>query len=72
MLQEIIVYIILAISFIIALYKMIGFFGVFNSTSSKSACGSCTSGGCGSCSLKSSINQKPPLFPIKIDTERLN
>lgn len=71
MLQEIIVYIILFISFGITIYKMLGFLNIFKENRNKSACGSCAAGSCGSCSMKSYQHLPNSIQNLKIDTEDL-
>jgi len=71
MIQEILVYVILIISFGISLYKFIGFFGLFKTKASHSACGTCTSGGCGSCSIGQYQHLPNKINRLKIDTEKI-
>lgn len=71
MIQEIIVYSILIVTFGLTFYKLIGFFEVFRNGSTKSACGTCSSGSCGSCSLKPTIEHNKPFYPLKVDHEKM-
>ncbi|NPD47697.1 hypothetical protein [Lentimicrobium sp. S6] len=72
MIQEIIVYAILIITFGLTFYKLFGFFDMFKNDSNKSACGSCASSSCGSCSVKIIANNKKILHPLKVDHEKMN
>lgn len=72
MIQEIIVYTILIITFGLTFYKMIGFFEVFKENSTKSACSTCSSGACGSCAVKAIKDNPSIIHPIKVDHEKLN
>jgi hypothetical protein len=64
MLQEIIVYIILAITLGIVIYKSIGFFDLFKNKNT-SACHSCASGSCGSCAFHPQNNFSNQISPLK-------
>lgn len=69
MIQEIIVYIILAFTFGLTIYKSIGFFSVFKATS-KAGCNTCSSGACSSCSFQKTAVITPPVLPLKIISKK--
>lgn len=71
MLQEIIVYIILSLSFGYTFYNMLGFFNLFKGKNKSSACGSCASGSCGTCSLKTYQHLPESVQSIKIDSKNI-
>jgi len=70
MVQEIITYIILAISFGLTFYKTLGFFNLFNGMKSTNKPG-CASGSCSSCSFKHLHTAMAPIDTSNITELRI-
>jgi hypothetical protein len=72
MLQEVLVYIILALTFGYAIFKLLESFHIIGKKKpNATACSSCSSGACGSCSI-SSLSGNQPTFPLKVLHEEIN
>jgi len=71
MLQEILVYIVLALTFGYTIFKALESFHIIGKKKpNASACSSCSSGACGSCSI-SSLSKSQPSFPLKVLHEEI-